>query len=148
MKEQVDWVKGRPEEYTAQNWQAETAAFSGQLRQAADFSRRAAELAERRGLQEVLAQILAGDAAREAQLGNCSRLRERTAGALAITRSARAQFSAANALAACGRFDQMQAIVDDLVKSYPKDTLLDQVFLPLLHARAGLRTQTGRRPER
>ena len=136
MKEQIDWVTGRPEEYTAQNWQAETAAFSGQLRTAAEFSRRAAELAERRGLREVVAQIVAGDAAREAQLGNCSRIGERTARALAITSSGRAKFSAANALAACGEFDRMQAIVDDLVKSYPKDTLLHQVFLPLLHARA------------
>lgn len=136
MKEQIDWVKGRPEEYTAQNWQAETAAFSGQLRKAADFSRRAAELAERRGLQEVLAQIVAGDAAREARFGNCSRIRERTAEALAISTSGRARFSAANALAACGEITQMQAIIDDLVKGYPKDTLLNQVFLPLLRARA------------
>jgi tetratricopeptide (TPR) repeat protein len=136
MTQQIDWVKGKPQEYTGQNWQAETAAFSGQLRTAAAFSRRAAELAERRGLQEVLAQIVAGDAAREAQFGDCSGIGQRTARALAISRSGRAKFSAANALAACGQFDQMQAIVDDLVKSYPKDTLLDQVFLPLLHARA------------
>jgi eukaryotic-like serine/threonine-protein kinase len=136
MTQQIEWVKGKPQEYTGQNWQAETAAFSGQLRAAAEFSRRAAQLAERRNLQEVLAQIVAGDAAREAQFGNCSRIRERTAGARASNSSGRAKFSAANALAACGEFDRMQAVIDDLVKSNPKDTLLNQVFLPLLYARA------------
>ena len=136
MKQQIDWVKDKPQEYTAQNWQAETAAFSGQLRKAAEFSRRAAELAERRHLREVLAQIVAGDAAREAQFGNCRRIGERIAKALAITRSGRANFTAANALAACGELNQMQAIINELVKSYPKDTLLNQVFLPLVHARA------------
>jgi eukaryotic-like serine/threonine-protein kinase len=136
MKQEIDWVQGRPQEYTGQNWQAEAAAFFGQVRTAAEFSRRAAELAERRGLQEVLAQIVAGDAAREAQFGNCSRIRKRTAEALAISTSGRARFSAANALAACGEITHMQAIIDDLVESYPKDTLLNQVFVPLLHARA------------
>ncbi|MEO5897094.1 MAG: hypothetical protein ABIS06_15495, partial [Vicinamibacterales bacterium] len=33
-------------------------------------------------------------------------------------------------------FNQMQAITDELVKRYPKDTLLNAVFLPLVQARA------------
>jgi eukaryotic-like serine/threonine-protein kinase len=136
MKQQIEWVSGRPEEYTAQNWQAETAAFSGQLRTAAEFSRRAAELAQRRDLKEVLAQIVAGDAAREAHFGNCDQVKERAAKALAITASQRAMFSAANALAACGEFSQMQAITDELARSYPKDTLLNELLLPLVRARA------------
>jgi eukaryotic-like serine/threonine-protein kinase len=136
MAQQIDWATHSTQDYAAQNWQAETAAFSGQSRKAAAFSRRAAELAERRGLHEVLAQIVAGHAAREAQFGNCRGVREATARAVAITRSARAKFSAANALAACGEFDRMQAILDDLVRIYPKDTLLNEVFRPLVHARA------------
>jgi eukaryotic-like serine/threonine-protein kinase len=136
MQQQIEWVSGRPEEYTAQNWQADTAAFSGRLRTAAEFSRRAAELAQRRDLTEVLAQIVAGEAAREAHFGNCTRVKEKTARALAITESQRAMFTAANALAACGEFKQMQAITDDLVRTYPKDTLLNDLLLPLVQARA------------
>jgi hypothetical protein len=48
MKQQIEWVRGKAEEYTGQRWQAETAPFSGQLRKAAEFSRRAANLARRR----------------------------------------------------------------------------------------------------
>ncbi len=56
MKQQIEWTNGKPEEYVAQNWQADTAAFSGQLRKAKEFSSRAAELAQRRELKEVVAQ--------------------------------------------------------------------------------------------
>jgi tetratricopeptide (TPR) repeat protein len=136
MKEQLDWVAGKPEEYTGQSWQAETAAFAGQFRKATEFSTRAAELAERRGLKEVVAQIIAADAWREALFGTCKQVRERTAMALATADSQRAAFSAANALAACGEFGAMQTIIDELVTRYPEDTVLNEVFLPLVRARA------------
>ena len=45
MQEQIAWAKGRPDEYLAQIWQAETAAFSGQIRSAREFSSQAFELA-------------------------------------------------------------------------------------------------------
>ena len=136
MKQQIDWTNGKPEEYTAQNWQAETAAFSGQLRKANEFSGRAAALAQRRDLKEVVAQIVAGDAVRHALFGDCKQVKEMTANALAVTESQPARISAANALAACGQFREMQAITDELVKRYPKDTLLHKLFLPLIQARA------------
>jgi tetratricopeptide (TPR) repeat protein len=50
MQQQIEWVKGKPDEYVAQGWQSETAAFSGQLQKAKEFSNRAFELAERRDL--------------------------------------------------------------------------------------------------
>ena len=136
MRQQVEWVKGKPEEYTAQSWQAETAAFSGQLRKARELSARAAEMAERLDLKEVVAQIVAGDAVTDAVFGECKQVKDKTAKALAVTESQPAKISAASALAGCGEFRQMEAITDDLVKRHPKDTLLHQVFLPLIHARA------------
>jgi serine/threonine protein kinase/tetratricopeptide (TPR) repeat protein len=138
MKQQIEWANGKPEEYAALNWQAETSAFSGQLRKAKDLSSRATEMAQRRGLNEVGAQIVAGDAVRDALFGNCKQVKENTAKALGISESQPARFSAANALAVCGEFSQMQAITDELVKRYPKDTLLAKVFLPLIQARAEL----------
>src|SRR5256714_57417 len=47
MKQQIEWTNGKPDEYVAQNWQAETAAFAGQLRKAKAFSDHAFELAQR-----------------------------------------------------------------------------------------------------
>ncbi len=136
MRQQVEWTKGKPEEYTAQNWQAETAAFSGQLRKARELSARAAEMAQGLDLKEVVAQIVAGDAVNDAVFGECKQVKEKTAKALAVTESQPAKISAANALAGCGEFRQMAATTDDLVKRHPKDTLLHKVFLPLIQARA------------
>src|SRR5438067_1259893 len=45
MKQQIDWVSGRPDEYLAQAWQAEVAAFGGQLRKEREFNGRTVELA-------------------------------------------------------------------------------------------------------
>jgi serine/threonine protein kinase/tetratricopeptide (TPR) repeat protein len=136
MKQQVEWTNGKPGEYAAQNWQAERAAFLGQSRKANEFSSRAADLAQRRNLKEVVAQIVAEDAAQDALFGDCKQVKEKTAKALAITRNQRAWRIAASALAVCGEFKQMQAITDELVERYPKDTVLNEVFLPLIHGQA------------
>jgi serine/threonine protein kinase/tetratricopeptide (TPR) repeat protein len=136
MKQQVEWTNGKPGEYAAQNWQAETAAFLGQSRKAKEFSSRAAELAQRRNLKEVVAQIFAEDGAQDALFGDCKQVKKKTAKALAITRSQRAWRIAANALAVCGEFSQARAITDELVTRYPKDTVLNKVFLPLIQGQA------------
>src|SRR2546423_1574764 len=47
MQQQIEWLNGKPDEYVAQTWQAETAAFAGQLRKAKAFSDHAFELAQR-----------------------------------------------------------------------------------------------------
>ena len=87
MTQQVDWVNGKPEEYTAQSWQAESGGVFGPITKSHEFSIRAAELAEHRDLKEVLGQIVAGDVVRDAMLGDCNQVKERTAKALAITES-------------------------------------------------------------
>jgi tetratricopeptide (TPR) repeat protein len=135
MAQQIAWAKGRPDEHLAQTWQAETAAFSGQLRRAREFSRLAVELAERRNLKDVAAQIAAGAAARDAALGHCRQVNEQTARALAISGSQLTMVPAAHALAACGEVSHTQPITAALARSSPKDTLLNRVTLPLVQAR-------------
>ncbi len=136
MKQQIEWTNGKPEEYTAYNWQSETAAFSGQLRKAKELSSRAGELAQRRDLKEVVAQITAADALRDAIFGDCKQVKEKTGNALGTTQSQLASFSAATALAFCRESSQVQAVTGEMVKRYPTDTLLNKVFLPLIQARA------------
>ena len=145
MKQQVEWVNGKPEEYTAQSWQSKAAAFSGQVRKAAEFSSRAADLAQHRALKEVVAQIVAEDAERDSLFSDCRQVKAKSARALAVTKSQPARLSAANALAGCGEFVEMQAITDGLSTRYPKDTLLNEVFLPLVYARAELHRGNGAR---
>ncbi|HSE37762.1 MAG TPA: protein kinase [Blastocatellia bacterium] len=138
MKQQIESVNGKPDEYVAQGWQAETAAFSGQLQKAREFSDRAFELAERRGLKVVAAQILVAAATRDALFGDCRMIKEQTAKALGISRSQLTMIPAGNALATCGEFRQTQTISGELVKRFPKDTILNRVLLPLIQARVEL----------
>jgi tetratricopeptide (TPR) repeat protein len=138
MKQQIEWMNGKPDEYVAQGWQAETAAFSGLLREAREFSNRALELAERRDLKDVAAQILVAAAARDALLGDCRMVKELSAKALGISHSQLTMIAAGNALASCGEVSQTQTISVELVRRFPKDTILNKVLLPVVQARIEL----------
>jgi tetratricopeptide (TPR) repeat protein len=135
MKQQIDWMTGKPDEYAAQGWQSEAAAFAGQLRQAREFSQRAFEFAERRDLKDVAAQIAVGGATRDALFGDCAQVKAETAKALALTNNPITTINAANALATCKEFAQAQSIIGDLPRRFPTDTLLNKALLPLVQAR-------------
>jgi serine/threonine protein kinase/tetratricopeptide (TPR) repeat protein len=137
MQQQIDWLSGKPDEYLAQGWQSETAAFSGQLKKARELSDRAVELAERRDLKEVAAQIAVGGAGRDALLGDCKQVKEQTARALG-SHSPLTMINAGSALATCHDFSQSQSIIADLTRRSPKDTVLNKVLVPLVQARIEL----------
>jgi eukaryotic-like serine/threonine-protein kinase len=135
MKQHIDWMAGKPDDFVAQGWQSEAAAFSGQAQKAREFSDRAIELAERRELKDVAAQIAVGGATRDAILGDCKKAREQTAKALGSTNNPLVIVNAANALATCAEFSQTQTIISDLTQRFPKDTVLNKVMVPLVQAR-------------
>jgi serine/threonine protein kinase/tetratricopeptide (TPR) repeat protein len=137
MQQQVESLSGKPDEYVAQGWQSETAAFSGQLKKAQEFSNRAVELAEGRDLKEVAAQIAAGGAGRDALFGDCRQAKDQTAKALG-SRSPLTMINAGNALAACGDISQTQTIINELTRRAPKDTVLNRILFPLAQARIEL----------
>jgi tetratricopeptide (TPR) repeat protein len=139
MKEQIEWMNGKPDEYLARNWQADAVSFSGQLRKAKEFSNHAFQLAAARDLKDVAAQTAAGAAAREALLGDCRLVKEQTAKALGMSHRQQTMIPAGIALATCGEFSQAQAIIDELVERFPKNTLLNGILLPLVQARIELR---------
>lgn len=138
MKQEIDWATGKPEEYAAQIWQADSAAFAGQLQKARDFSKRAFELAEHRDLKEVAAQVAAGSALRDAQFGDCSDAKAGTAKALAVSHDRLTMSVAANALAICGDAGQTKSIMDELLTRFPTDTLINQQRIPLIEAHSAL----------
>jgi serine/threonine protein kinase/tetratricopeptide (TPR) repeat protein len=135
MQQQIDWLKGRPDEYLAQGWQSETAAFFGELHRSQDLSKQAIQLAERLNLKDVAAQIAAGGATRDALFGDCKRVKEQTAKALDLTRSQVTLANAASALAACGESSQAQTLIAELRKRSSTDTVLNNILLPLIQAR-------------
>ncbi|HZS10001.1 MAG TPA: winged helix-turn-helix domain-containing protein [Blastocatellia bacterium] len=134
MQQQLDWRKGRPSEYAAFEEQAEVAALQGRLKQAREFLLRAQELEQRRGLNEVVAISRALAALRQAMAGQCEQVARETAEALSVERNLRSLRASARALALCGAGAQSQTLADELARRYPKDTLLNAVWLPVIRA--------------
>jgi eukaryotic-like serine/threonine-protein kinase len=138
MKQQIDWARGRPDEYLAQAWQAEVAACCGQLRKQREFSRRTVELALQHEQQEAAAQFLAGQAVTEAVFGQSDQVGELVARAFGILRSRAAVAIAANAFSLCGDSGRAQPLMDEYSQRLPKNTFWNVVNAPLYRAQIAL----------
>ena len=141
MQRQLAWTKGKLDEYKAFDWHAGTAAFGGQWRQAQEFARRAIELSARGDTKEVAAQYATEQALRGAALGDCRQAKASAAQGLQFARSRVSLPRAALAFALCGEANQAQAILAELRQHYPEDTLINELWLPVI--RAALELQHG-----
>src|SRR5439155_5162139 len=103
MKEQIDWATANNKPEEAQNWQAQSAGFSGQLALANQFNDRGIELVRRSDAKEIAAQALLQEAMRSAAFGSCGPVSAITKRALELSREQAHLVNAANALAACGQ---------------------------------------------
>ncbi|HEX3085028.1 MAG TPA: tetratricopeptide repeat protein, partial [Pyrinomonadaceae bacterium] len=139
MKEQIDWANATPR--NAENgliWQAQVAAFRGQPAQADELTHRAIEMIRRPDTKETMAQWLLLEAVRNSALGNCEHATPLVKQALELSREQANLISAANAYARCGQAAPAQALVEELSKSYPLDTLLNASWLPIIRAQSEL----------
>jgi hypothetical protein len=134
MQQQIDWARGKPDEYVAFDWQVGSAAFAGQWRKAQEFSRRTIDLAAGAEMTEVAAGYATEQALRAAVFGDCRRATEAAAEGLALKRGRATLPRAALALALCGGMDQVKPLLDELTKRYPEDTLLSSIWLPVVRA--------------
>ena len=143
MKEQIDWAvaAGKPEEVLS--WQAQVAGFSGQLAKADQLSERMIEMNRNSDAKELIAQVLLTEAVREATLGNCERATQNAKRALEFSREQANLVSAANAYAACGQAGPAQSLVDELLKRFSLDTLLNTNWVPIIRAQTELNRGNG-----
>ncbi len=141
MQQQLDWRKGKPSEYAAYEEQAEVAALQGRLKQAREFLQQAQGLEMRRELKDVTAISRALGALREAMAGQCQQVPQETTEALRTDRNLRSLRASARALVLCGASVQAQTLADELARRYPKDTLLNAVWLPVI--RGGIELARG-----
>jgi eukaryotic-like serine/threonine-protein kinase len=77
----------------------------------------------------------AGAALREALFGNEAEARQRSAAALALSSGRLAKFAAGLALALAGDGDHAQKVAEELANSFPKDTLVNFIYLPTIRGR-------------
>jgi len=115
--------------------QAESAAYSGRLRDAREFSRRAVDSAERAGEKETAATYYAMSGLREALFGNADDARRRATLAIASSTSLDVQYGAALTLAYSGDNARAQAMTGDLGKRFPENTIWRFNYLPTLSAK-------------
>lgn len=134
MQMQIEWAKGKPNEHVMINQQAVLAEYAGQLRKARELASRAVDLAQRRSADEVAARFTAQNALRDAAFGDCRRAKEGVAKALSIARTRPSLHRSALALSLCGEATQAQPLLDELSKRFPKDTLVNIVWLPTIRA--------------
>lgn len=134
MKQQIDWWAGRPDEYNAQAWQAEVAAFLGQLQKEREFSRRAVESALGHKQNDGAALLLAGQMQTESLFGHCDRVNDLAAKSFGLSRVTATVQTASAAFALCGDESRAQALMDEISKRFPDDTLVNTVYWPLNHA--------------
>jgi eukaryotic-like serine/threonine-protein kinase len=157
INEQLKWFNGRNEEYLALDLQTGVAAFQGKWRSAQDFSRRAIDLAARSNAKEVAARFAAEQALRivfwssgtglpkgdESQLKTV--LKTQTNKALNLERGKDVMSRAALALSIGGQTAEAESLINELSKERPKDTLLNELWLPLISA--AILLQTGKAKE-
>jgi eukaryotic-like serine/threonine-protein kinase len=134
MQQQLTWASGKPDEYVALDWQTQTAAFAGQWMRSQDLSRRAIELVVGSDAKEVAAQYAAEGALRAAVFSQCAQAKAASSQALSLARNQVSLTRTALGLALCGESSQAQSLADELAKEYPKDTLINSLWVPTVRA--------------
>jgi eukaryotic-like serine/threonine-protein kinase len=114
--------------------QSDTEAFHGRLENARDLSARAVDAARQGGAPERAAAWQAHTALRDAEFGKSSLARQQAAAALGLSSAKAVQTVAALALARAGDTARAGAIVEDLSRRFPTDTLLKGYWIPSIRA--------------
>ncbi len=139
MAQQVAWSAGKPGiEDELLGLEANTAAHSGRLREAREFSRRAVDSAERSDKKETAATYSALSALREAVFGNADEARRHVTPELGHMTGRDMEYSTALALAYAGDDRRLQALTDDLDTRFPEATIVQFNYLPTLRAKLAL----------
>ena len=137
MDREVAWSVGKEGvEDLLLSYQADTAAYSGQLEKARELSRRAVASAEQAEEKETAAGYQAESAMREALFGDSAEARKLATDALVLSTSRDVEARAAFALAVIG--GPADRLADDLARRFPEDTMIQFIFLPVIRAQLAL----------
>jgi serine/threonine protein kinase/tetratricopeptide (TPR) repeat protein len=139
MAAQVRWSAGKPGgEDLLVSSQSDTEAFYGRLTKARELSRQAIDFAKRNDQKETAAGWQVNAALREAEIGNITAARAGADAGLALATNRDTQVMAALILARSGDIERSEKIMDSLAKRYPADTLVEDIWLPVIRAEAAI----------
>jgi len=135
MEQQVAWGEGKPgDEDPLLSIQSDTEAYYGRMNKARDFSRRAVDSSVRADSRETAALWQVNAALREAELGNAALAKQGVAAALALSTGRDVKVVAALTLARIGDIPRAKALVGELQKNHPLNTILKLYWLPSINA--------------
>jgi len=136
MAHQVAASAGKPGlEATLVANEADTAAYSGRLSTAREFSRQAVDSAERAGDKEAAETYFALSALREALFGKAGEARRRATLERNHPAGHDLQYASALAWAYAGDDERAQKLSDDLGQRFPEATIVQFNYLPTLRAK-------------
>jgi len=114
--------------------ESDTAAYTGQFIKARELTRRAADSAQRADEKETAAGYEAEAAVREALIGNAGLARQQAQTAVALSDGRDVEAMSATALGLAGDSAQAMRFANDLSLRFPKDTMVQSEYLPVIHA--------------
>ncbi len=139
MADQISWAADRPDDDAVMlYYQADTAAYYGQLNMARDLSRQAVGSAERAGRPERAAGCEAAAGLREALFGNGAEAKRHATTALKSSNARDVQFVSTLALAMVGDEEKAVEFADALKSRFPQDTIVQFNYVPTIYAQIAL----------
>jgi len=139
LQQQITWANGRTDEHRAVYWLAQSSSAVGQWRESNEHLQRATDLALRADAQEVVAGYTAEHALRAAWLGQFPQAQTLAHSALRIEINRNILTRAALAFALAGDAARAQRLIEELEQKFPKDTMINEVWLPQIKAAIELR---------
>ncbi len=141
MEREAQAVKGKTGEFSMAFMEAAAAASEGKLEKARGLFRRSIELAQHENLKELAASITTAEAGTEVSVGNLRPARDLALSALAVGQGRIVTPQAAVVLALAGDAGQAQKLIDDLVRRFPLDTMVNSLAVPTV--RGAMELQRG-----
>jgi Flp pilus assembly protein TadD len=139
MEQQVALAAGKPGLEDELLWnEAATAAYFGQLARARTFLSQAVASAERAEKKETASAFQSNAALTAALFGYGQQARQQIRPVLRRPIGPDTQYQAALALALAGDQPRAQALTEGLAKRSPDDTIVQFLYLPILHAQLAL----------
>ncbi len=134
MQKTLAQVAGRPDEFLVIQALAVTQQFSGRYRQSAATTQQVFELAEHAKAPDVQANAILVNAEARGLAGLCEGNDKVVEQGLALDKNKQTLESAVLAAAVCGNGRQSLPPAQELSKKFPEDTLIQDVYLPLVKA--------------
>jgi serine/threonine protein kinase/Flp pilus assembly protein TadD len=123
--------------------ESETAADRGEFVKSRELTRRAVDSAQRTDEKETAGEYQAHAAIREALAGNIAMAKQEAQTGLSLTNGRQIVGFAAIALGLAGDSAKALQLAGDLSKRFPKDTIVQFDYLPMIHAAVALRSGDG-----